>query len=79
VQIDETRRDDQAGCIEATGAGGIQVGSDHRDASIFKQDVAEAVVERFPVERVRVRVRKPEVELTAPVEFTAATAERSRR
>ena len=41
--------------------------------------VAEAVVERFPVERARVRVRKPDVELAAPVEFTAAIAERSRR
>jgi dihydroneopterin aldolase len=41
--------------------------------------VAEAVVERFPVERARVRVRKPDVELSVPVEFTAAIAERSRR
>ena len=37
---------------------------------------AEAIVERFPVARVRVRVRKPEVRLDAPVEFTAATVER---
>ena len=40
--------------------------------------VAEALVERFPLERARVRVRKPEVRLDYPVEWTAATAERSR-
>jgi dihydroneopterin aldolase len=40
--------------------------------------VADAILERFPAERVRVRVRKPEVTLTAPVEHTAATVERSR-
>ena len=41
--------------------------------------VAEALMERFPLERARVRVCKPEVRLDAPVEWTAATAERSRR
>jgi dihydroneopterin aldolase len=41
--------------------------------------VADALVQRFPLERARVRVRKPEVRLEAPVEWTAATAERSRR
>jgi dihydroneopterin aldolase len=41
--------------------------------------VADAVVARFPVERVRVRVRKPEVRLEVPVEYSAATVERSRR
>jgi 7,8-dihydroneopterin aldolase/epimerase/oxygenase len=41
--------------------------------------VADALIERFPLERARVRVRKPEVRLEAPVEWTAATAERSRR
>jgi 7,8-dihydroneopterin aldolase/epimerase/oxygenase len=40
--------------------------------------VAAALLERFPAERVRVRVRKPEVQLGAPVEHSAATAERSR-
>ena len=37
--------------------------------------VADALVARFPVTRARVRVRKPEVVLDAPAEFTAATAE----
>ncbi|HEY6835320.1 MAG TPA: dihydroneopterin aldolase [Gaiellaceae bacterium] len=40
--------------------------------------VAEALLERFPLERARVRVRKPDVRLEVPVEWTAATAERSR-
>jgi len=38
--------------------------------------VADALLERFPVARVRVRVRKPDVRL--PVEHAAATVERSR-
>jgi dihydroneopterin aldolase len=41
--------------------------------------VADALLAGFDVSRVRVRVRKPEVELDVPVEFTAATVERSRR
>ncbi|MGZ4257928.1 MAG: dihydroneopterin aldolase [Gaiellaceae bacterium] len=40
--------------------------------------LADALLERFPAERVRVRVRKPEVRLTAPVEHAAASVERSR-
>ncbi len=38
--------------------------------------VAGELVERFPVSRVRVRVRKPEVRLAAPVEYAAVTVER---
>jgi dihydroneopterin aldolase len=39
--------------------------------------VADALVERFPVARVRVRVRKPDVRLDAgPVEWSAVTVER---
>jgi 7,8-dihydroneopterin aldolase/epimerase/oxygenase len=40
--------------------------------------VAAALLERFPLERARVRVRKPQVQLSASVDYTAATAERSR-
>ena len=40
--------------------------------------VADALLERFPAERVRVRVRKPQVRLAVPVGHTAATVERSR-
>ncbi len=39
--------------------------------------VADALLAGFPVTRARVRVRKPEVRLDAPVEYTAATVERS--
>ncbi|MBA2614637.1 MAG: dihydroneopterin aldolase [Actinobacteria bacterium] len=41
--------------------------------------VADALIERFPVSRATVRVRKPEVRLAAPIAFTAATVERARR
>ena len=41
--------------------------------------IADALVERFDVSRVRVRVRKPEVQLDAPAEYTAATIEREHR
>jgi dihydroneopterin aldolase len=40
--------------------------------------VAEALLERFELEVARVRVRKPAVQLEAPVEWTAATVERRR-
>jgi len=40
--------------------------------------VADELLERFDVSRVRVRVRKPEVRLGVPVAYTAATIERSR-
>jgi hypothetical protein len=36
-------------------------------------------MENFPISRARVRVRKPHVLLGTPVEFTAATIERTRR
>jgi 7,8-dihydroneopterin aldolase/epimerase/oxygenase len=39
--------------------------------------VADALLERFPVPHVRVRVRKPLLRL--PVEFAAVSVERSRR
>jgi 7,8-dihydroneopterin aldolase/epimerase/oxygenase len=39
---------------------------------------AEALLERFQLEGVRVRVRKPDVRLEAPVEWTAAIVERRR-
>jgi dihydroneopterin aldolase len=41
--------------------------------------IADTIVERFDVSRVRVRVRKPEVVLEAPAEHTSATVERARR
>jgi dihydroneopterin aldolase len=41
--------------------------------------VADAMLARFPAERVSVRVRKPEVELGAPVDYAAASVRRERR
>jgi dihydroneopterin aldolase len=41
--------------------------------------VADEILERFDVSRVRVRVRKPEVVLEAPALHTAASVERTRR
>jgi dihydroneopterin aldolase len=41
--------------------------------------VADELLSRFPVERVRVRVRKPDVELDPPIEYSAATVVRSRQ
>jgi dihydroneopterin aldolase len=40
--------------------------------------VADEILVRFNVSRVRVRVRKPEVRLEAAVEWSSATIERSR-
>ena len=41
--------------------------------------VADTLLEQFPISRARVRVRKPEVRLDAPVDFTAAIADRTKR
>ncbi len=40
--------------------------------------VADSLLARFPAQLVRVRVRKPDVELAAPVEYPAVTVESSR-
>jgi dihydroneopterin aldolase len=40
--------------------------------------VADALLEHLPAERVRVRVRKPQVQLGVPVDHAAATVERAR-
>jgi 7,8-dihydroneopterin aldolase/epimerase/oxygenase len=42
--------------------------------------VADELLARFaPIRRARVQVRKPEVKLDPPVEYSAVTVERSRR
>jgi dihydroneopterin aldolase len=41
----------------------------------FASELAEALLARFPVTRVRVRVRKPDVELPRPVEHAAVVVE----
>lgn len=45
----------------------------------FATAVADALLGRFPVERVRVRVRKPDVVLAVPVEHAAVIVERGGR
>ena len=40
--------------------------------------IAEALLERFPVEGASVRVRKPDVRLDPPVDYSAVTVERRR-
>ncbi len=40
--------------------------------------LADELMARFPVERVSVRVRKPDVVLDPPVEYAAVSAERRR-
>ena len=50
----------------------------HKLLEALASATAEAILERFPVERVRVRVRKPEVHPAGlDVEFSAVTVERS--
>lgn len=44
----------------------------------FAGALADALVHRFPVDRARVRVRKPDVVLARPVEHAAVVAERRR-
>jgi dihydroneopterin aldolase len=44
----------------------------------FAADVADELFDAFPIARVRVRVRKPNVLLDPPVEHAAAVVERAR-
>ena len=44
----------------------------------FAAALAEMLLERFPLARVRVRVRKPDVVLASPVEHAAVVVERFR-
>ena len=44
----------------------------------FAAALADTLVDRFPVDGVRVRVRKPDVVLSRPVEHAAVVVERRR-
>ena len=44
----------------------------------FASALADALLERFPLTRVRVRVRKPDVVLARPVDHAAVVVERRR-
>jgi dihydroneopterin aldolase len=58
----------------------IRAVSDRRFALLeaLAAAVADELLARFPVERVRVRVRKPDVRLDAPVEHSAVSVSRAR-
>jgi dihydroneopterin aldolase len=59
----------------------VRTVSDGRSFSLIEAlagAVADALVEQFPIRRARVRVRKPDVRLEAPVDYAAATVERPR-
>lgn len=43
----------------------------------FATALVETLLERFPLEKARVRVRKPDVRLNLPVEYSAVEVERS--
>jgi 7,8-dihydroneopterin aldolase/epimerase/oxygenase len=56
--------------------------SNHRQFHLLESlaaTLADAMLARFPAERVSVRVRKPEVELGVPADYTAASVRRERR
>jgi 7,8-dihydroneopterin aldolase/epimerase/oxygenase len=59
----------------------VQEVSDGRSFQLLESmaaAVADALLERFRIQAAHVRVRKPDVRLEAPVEWTAATVERRR-
>jgi len=80
----DPRREPEADDLEQT--------IDYRDVAAHVRDVsdrrrvrlletlaaslADELMAAFPVERVRVRVRKPHVQLDPPVEYSAVTVER---
>jgi 7,8-dihydroneopterin aldolase/epimerase/oxygenase len=56
----------------------VSDGSRFRLLEALAAAIADAVIERYPVARVRVRVRKPGIRpADLPVEFSAATVERT--
>ena len=56
----------------------VSEGREFRLLEALAAAVADAALARFPAERVRVRVRKPDVRLDAPVEHSAVSVERER-
>jgi dihydroneopterin aldolase len=80
LEVEEPERDDVQAAVDyrevAALVREVSDGFRYELLESLAAGVADAIVARFRVERVRVRVRKPEVELVAPVAFTAATVER---
>jgi 7,8-dihydroneopterin aldolase/epimerase/oxygenase len=56
----------------------ISDGSKFQLLEALASAVADTLIARFPVEGVRVRVRKPEVRLDPAVDYAAVTVERHR-
>ena len=56
----------------------ISAGRAYHLLEAFASALADTLLERFPLERVRVRVRKPDVKLDPPVEYSAVEVDRSR-
>jgi dihydroneopterin aldolase len=56
----------------------VSDGRDYRLLEALAAAVADELVARFPVTRARVRVRKPDVRLEAPVGWSGVTVERLR-
>ncbi|HJU47746.1 MAG TPA: dihydroneopterin aldolase [Gaiellaceae bacterium] len=55
----------------------VSAGRDFVTLEALASTLADALLAAFPVTRARVRVRKPEVELAAPVEHAAVVVERA--
>ena len=56
----------------------VSDGRDFRLLEVLAAAVADELLTRFPVSRVRVRVRKPDVRLDAPVDYSGVSVERER-
>jgi dihydroneopterin aldolase len=56
----------------------VSEGRDYVTLEALCSVLADTLLARFPLTRARVRVRKPEVELAAPVEHAAVIVERGR-
>lgn len=56
----------------------VSDGRAYRLLEALASALAATLLERFPVARVAVRVRKPDVVLEAPVDYAAVSAERER-
>ena len=54
----------------------VSDGHDYHLLEALAAAVADELLANFPITRVRVRVRKPDVRLDAPVEWSAVTVER---
>lgn len=54
----------------------VSEGRDFVTLEALAATLAEALLERFPVTRARVRVRKPDVELAAPLQHAGVVVER---